>query len=79
MKIILIYLQDGVSYADRIDQNLNAETGSPVVTQQMVDQSAGDTWKRWPPNPETDPIQNGAVHLIMVESDDIGRAFARFY
>ena len=69
-------LQDGVSYADRIDQNLNSETGSPVVTQQMVDQSSGDIWKRWPPNPETDPIQNGAVHLIMVESDDIGRAFA---
>lgn len=69
-------LQDGVSYADRIDQNLDSESGSPVVTQQMVDQSAGDTWKRWPPNPETDPIQNGAVHLIMVESNDIGRAFA---
>lgn len=69
-------LQDGLSYADRIDQNFNAENGSPVVTQQMVDQSASDIWKRWPPNPETDPIQNGAIHLIMVESNDIGRAFA---
>ncbi|QQS36540.1 MAG: hypothetical protein IPM56_00890 [Ignavibacteriales bacterium] len=71
-------LQDGLSYADRIDQNLNAESGSPVVTQEMVDQSSGDIWKRWPANPETDPIQNGAVHLIMVEADDLGRAYTDF-
>ena len=70
--------QFGVSYADRIDQNMNAEEGSPVVTQEMVDLSAGDMWKRWPPNPESDAIQNGAIHLIMVESDDIGRAFKDF-
>ena len=68
--------QQGVSYADRIDQNLNAEDGSPVVTQEMVNQSAVDKWKRWPPNPETDAIQDSTVHLIMVESDDLGRAFA---
>ena len=68
--------QQGVSYADRIDQNLNAEDGSPVVTQEMINQSAGDKWKRWPPNPETDAIQDSAVHLIMVENDDVGRAFA---
>lgn len=70
--------QLGVAYADRIDQNLNAENGSPLVTQEMVDQSSNDKWKRWPANPEDDPIQNSAVHLIMVESDDIGRAFADF-
>jgi len=70
--------QLGVSYADRIDQNLNAEDGSPVVTQEMVSQSSDDRWKRWPSNPENDPLQNGAVHLIMVESDDIGRAFSDF-
>ena len=67
--------QLGVSYSDRIDQNGNAENGSPVVTQEMVNQSAGDKWKRWPPNPETDAIQVSAVHLIMVEDEDIGRAF----
>jgi hypothetical protein len=70
--------QTGVSFADRIDQNNNAESGSPIVTQQMVDQSAGDRWKRWPASPETDPIQDGAIHLIMVESDDIGKAFKDF-
>src|SRR3989304_9214263 len=66
----------GLYYADRIDQNLNAEDGSPVVTQEMVNQSAVDKWKRWPPNPETDAIQDSTVHLIMVESDDLGRVFA---
>jgi hypothetical protein len=75
--------QVGVTYSDRIGQSLDAswliehprfhrEGGSPLVTQQMVNQSAGDQWKRWPPYPETDPVQNGAVHLIMVESNDIG-------
>ena len=67
--------QDGVSYADGIDQNGNAETGAPVVTQEMVNSSATDMWKRWPASPETDPIQLSKVHLIMVEADDIGKAF----
>ena len=67
--------QSGVSYADGIDQNINSETGSPVVTQDMITSSSSDTWKRWPPVPESDPIQNGKVHLIMVETDDLGRAF----
>ncbi len=70
--------QLGVTYADRIDQNMNAEINSPVVTTDMVDQASGDKWKRWPADPEVDPIQNGAVHLIMVESDDVGRAFTDF-
>ncbi len=70
--------QLGVAYADRIDQNNNAEEGSPVITQVMVNQSAGDKWKRWPSSPETDTIQDSAVHLIMVETEDIGRAFTDF-
>jgi len=68
--------QLGVSYADRIDQNMDGEQNSPVVTQEMVNQSASDKWKRWPPNPETDAIQDSSVHLIMVEAEDLGRAFA---
>ena len=70
--------QTGVTYADRIDQNSNAETGSPVVTQDMVNSAAGDLWKRWPSNPANDPIQNGQVHLLMVEDDDIGFAYKDF-
>jgi len=78
--------QVGVIYADRIGQTIDPawfvehprfhrEENSPLVTQEMVNQSAGDQWKRWPPNPDTDPVQNSAVHLIMVESDDIGLPF----
>ena len=70
--------QLGVAYADRIDQNNNSELGSPVVSQEMVNQSAGDMWKRWPASPETDEIQDSAVHLILVEADDIGNAFSDF-
>jgi hypothetical protein len=67
--------QEGVTYADGIDQNLNAEDGAPVVTAEMVTESQNDKWKRWPPNPESDAVQNGIIHLIMVESDDVGKAF----
>ena len=75
--------QEGVTYADGIGQSLDPawlvehprfhrEENSPLVTQEMVNASANDKWKRWPPDPENDPIQNGNVHLIMVESDDVG-------
>ncbi len=81
--------QVGVSYADRIGQQINPEwyishprfhreENNPLVTQAMVNASSGDQWKRWPPNPENDPVQNGAVHLIMVESDDVGLPFKDF-
>tara|TARA_B100001964_G_scaffold83789_1_gene94632 strand:- start:3707 stop:8335 length:4629 start_codon:yes stop_codon:yes gene_type:complete len=40
--------QVGVTYADRIDNNGNAEEYSPVVKQGMID-SAGGTWGIWPP------------------------------
>ncbi|MCB9205980.1 MAG: hypothetical protein H6611_01485 [Ignavibacteriales bacterium] len=65
--------QEGVTYADRIDQNGNAESNSPIITTEMVNAAAGDQWKRWPANPAADKI-----HLIMVESDDVGYAFADF-
>lgn len=68
-------IQEGVTYADRIDQNGNGEPGSPIVTQEMVDLVQSDFWKRWPANPDSDPIQAGEIHLVMVESNDIGKAF----
>ncbi len=68
-------IQVGVTYADYIDQNGNGETGSPVVTQGMVSLAQSDNFNRWPVNPENDPIQNGKVHLLMVEDDDIGNAY----
>ncbi|MDZ7625179.1 MAG: hypothetical protein U5J96_12150 [Ignavibacteriaceae bacterium] len=81
--------QVGVSYRDGIGQSLNPnfliehprfrrEENNPVVTQEMVNASAGDQWKRWPPNPEGDQVQNGIINLIMVENDDIGFPFKDF-
>ncbi|MFH1196244.1 MAG: hypothetical protein V1720_11055 [bacterium] len=64
--------QKGVSYADFIDNDGDAETGAPVVTQEMVDQSQFDTWMRWP---LMDAVQAGKVHLIMLSSEDLGFAF----
>ncbi|MBD3225955.1 MAG: hypothetical protein GF313_14605 [Caldithrix sp.] len=66
----------GVTYADRIDANGDAEQGSPIVTQEMIDMASSDQWKRWPVAPATDPVQNGQVHLLMVESDDQNFAWA---
>lgn len=74
--------QRGVTYANRIDDNNNAEANSPTITQEMINSAAEDAapgggrWFRWPPNPESDPIQNGAIHLIMLEDEDLGKAFA---
>lgn len=81
--------QVGVSYRDGIGQSLDPnfliehprfrrEENNPLVTQEMVNASAGDQWKRWPPNPEGDQVQNGIINLIMVENDDIGFPFKDF-
>lgn len=69
--------QLGVGYADGIDQNSNAEENSPVITSTMISSAQSDplNWMRWPPDPENDGVQNGKVHLLMVESDDEGLAF----
>ena len=68
-------VQTGVGYADYMDDNDNGEEGSPVVTTEMIDHVQNDIWKRWPPNPENDPVQNGVIHLLMVETGDEGKAF----
>lgn len=68
--------QLGVTYADKIDQNGNGEANSPVITQEMIDLVSNDQWKRWPKNPETDAKQGGLVHIVMLESDDLGMMFA---
>ncbi len=67
--------QVGVGFADGIDNNGNSELGGPVITQQMIDQARADRWRRWPPNPENDPIQRGIIHLIDVGPEDLGRRF----
>ncbi len=76
--------QAGVGFADGIDGNGDGEEGSPLVTQAMVDLAANDYvtvdgqtyhWKRWPITPELDALQDSVIHLIMVSTEDIGRAF----
>ncbi len=76
--------QVGVGYADHIDANGNAEEGSPVVTQEMVDLADNDAvtvngqtynWHRWPINCEQDALQDSVINLIMVETGDIGHAY----
>ncbi|NOZ75683.1 MAG: hypothetical protein GXO90_10005 [FCB group bacterium] len=80
--------QSGVTYKDGIDDNGNGEPNSPVITAEMISAAAGDitptsetltypaNWHRWPPRPENDTVQQGQIHLLMVEDDDLGKAFA---
>jgi hypothetical protein len=68
------------TFADGIDNNDNGEIGSPVITQQMINQAATDKWLRWPPNPENDPAQKTAsgrpiVHLVGVGPEDLGKRY----
>ena len=70
-----------VNFADGIDHNNTGESGSPVITQQMINQAQSDPWHRWPPDPENDltfwPNNNTnfkqqSIHLIEVDAGDIG-------
>ena len=64
--------QNGVSYADRIDNDGDGESGSPLITEEMVNNTDGD-WKIWPP---LDEFQSGLIHLIDVTEDDIGNGYS---
>lgn len=67
--------QLGTTFANGLDDNNNGEIGSPVVTQQMIDDAAPDKWHRWPPNPELDTIQNGQIWLIELQQADLGKKY----
>ncbi len=76
--------QIGVSFADGIDNDDDGEAGSPVVTQEMIDASSSDIWRRWPPSPEGDAamwpenatsFNQSSIHLIQLGSEDLGRKF----
>jgi len=64
--------QEGVQYADYIDNNGNAEDGAPKVTQAMIDLAAQDKWHRWP---LMDAKQDSVVWLLEVGPEDLGHAF----
>ena len=63
-------VQEGVGFADYIDNDGDGEALGPVVTAEMIGQSAGDTWQRWPPNPGSGP-----VHLVGLGDEDLGLSF----
>ncbi|MCL4538208.1 MAG: hypothetical protein M1378_01170 [Bacteroidetes bacterium] len=78
--------QKGTTYANGLDDNNNGENLSPVVTQQMIDEAATDSWtdpgtgttyhwNRWPPNPESDTLQQGQIWLIGLTQADLGKKF----
>lgn len=70
----------GVGYADRIDNDMDGELQGPVVTEEMIGQSANDTWNRWPPNPGDDISRRAdgslIVHLVGLGEEDLGLPFA---
>ncbi len=65
----------GVGFADRIDNDYNGETNSPVITQSMIDEAVSDKWNRWPSSPETDTFAPNVIHLIDLKTEDIGCKF----
>ncbi len=65
--------QEGVGFADYIDNDSDGEDGSPVVTQEMVNAAAGDRWGRWPTLPE--PYGGQPVWLVQVGPEDLGLRF----
>ena len=67
--------QTGTTFANGLDDDDNGENGSPVVTQQMIDEAAQDEWHRWPPNPEADTFQNGQIWLIELTQSDLGKKY----
>ena len=65
----------GVTYADRIDNNGNGESGGPIITEEIISASSGN-WSIWPPFSINDTIQGSSIHLIGVEDNDLGRVYA---
>ncbi len=74
--------QEGVGYADYLDNDRDGERDAPVVTAAMVAAASSDLWRRWPPNPESDPVQQPdgqpLVHLLSVDAATEGLPFRDF-
>ena len=66
--------QSGVSYSDRIDNNNNGESGSPVVTQEMIDAVTSQQWQIWPD--PADGYQDGLIHIISLDEMDLAGGYA---
>ncbi len=66
--------QLGVSYADHIDNNNNAEDGNPTITQEMIDDANSRSWNIWPN--VNDEIQDSIIHIIGLDEADLDFAYA---
>ncbi len=71
--------QSGVGFADYIDNDADGELNAPVITGEMATEASGDVWLRWPPSPESDPVQQindeSIVHLVNVTPETVGLPF----
>ena len=71
--------QSGVGFADYIDNDNDGEQNAPVITADMISLASGDIWQRWPPSPESDPMQlvdgKVRVHLVNVTQETLGLPF----
>ena len=67
--------QLGVTFADRLDDNGDAEAGSPRISAAMISDASADTWKRWPPNPQNDAVQQGIIHIVQLDAADASKAY----
>ncbi len=66
--------QSGVTYADHIDNDGDAEAGSPTVTQDMIDAANSGPWSIWPNI--NDEIQDSIIHLIDLDETDLDMSYA---
>ena len=66
--------QIGISFADRIDNDGNGEFGSPVVTQEMINDATSQEWNIWPR--KNDGYQEGIIHIIGLGDEDLGAGYA---
>ena len=65
--------QAGVTYADKIDNDLDGEANSPLIIQEMIN-GAAMLWGIWPRL--DDVIQDSIIHIIGLDNSDLGLAYA---
>jgi len=65
--------QMGVTYADKLDNDLDGESNSPIVDQEMIN-GAAMLWGIWPRL--DDVIQDSIIHIIGLDNSDLGLPFA---
>ena len=65
--------QMGVTYADKLDNDMDGESNSPTVDQEMIN-GAAMLWGIWPRL--DDAIQDSIIHIVGLDNSDLGLPFA---